>query len=149
MQYDKPLLAAVMGILSAISYEIFTWILLFLGIGKYSLYQLDSFIITLNRPSIFIGFIVSSMSGILVAILLYYGLKKLGQDYIVYKSLLASILTWVILELAFTAIIEGKLISPRPISDYINHFLGTVVFGITLGLLFEKYLFKKTNPNIL
>lgn len=148
MNYDKPLMAAAIGFISTISYEISTQILLHFGVGKYSLYQLNSFIITINRPNIIIGLIVSFGIGCLAGILFYYIAQKLGTDYITIKALIFSILVWLTLELVFTALVEGKTIDIRPISDYFNKFYGTIAFGITLGLLFKRFLLKKLVSNI-
>jgi hypothetical protein len=141
LQYNKPLLAALIGALSTVPGEILTQVLVFLGIGKYSLYQLDSLLITFNRPSIIMGLIVNVIAGGFIAIIFYYAISKLGQDYLVFKSTGVGLLFWLVFELIFTATIEGRFIEIRPISDYYIHIFGTIVFGITLGLLFNKYLF--------
>lgn len=143
MKYDKPLVAALLGCLSTISAEIVTRIFLAFGIGKYSVYEMDSFFITINRPNPIIGFIVSSTIGGLIAILFYYSLEKIGQDYLVIKCALVNIFAWVVLEVISMAIIETRFIGIRPISDYYVHMAGTVVYGITLGILIKKFLIHK------
>lgn len=143
MRYDKPLLAAAIGAASTIPYEIITRIFLFMGIGKYSLYELNSFVVTINRPSEIIGLIVGPVVGGVVAIILYYATIKLGKDYMVLKGIATSLVAWTILELVFTGTIEGKFIPIRPLDDYYIHAFGSVVFGISLGMLFRIILFKK------
>ncbi|OPX87481.1 MAG: hypothetical protein A4E53_02469 [Pelotomaculum sp. PtaB.Bin104] len=143
MNYDKPLLAAALGIASTIPYEITTRVLLFIGMGKYSFYELDSLIVSSNRPSEFLGFIVSSIVGGALAVILYYATKKIGKDYLVLKGIAISLLFGLILEVLFMATIEGKSIPLRPMSDYYTHAFGAVIFGITLGILFKIFLFKK------
>src|SRR4051812_43073159 len=98
--------------------------MIFYGIGKYSLYQLDSLIITLNRPSAIIGFIVSSFVGISITVSFYYALKKLGTDYLIIKNVLVSIFMWIFFELLLTAFIEGRYFNPRPLNDYYIHIIG-------------------------
>jgi len=147
LHYDKPLVAVAIGVLSTIPYELFTRLMLILGIGEYSLYQLDSLIVTINRPSLSMGIIISFLVGGVVSTVFYYSLKKLGPDYIVLKAIVASLLTWATLEVLFTATIEGKYIPIRPIDDYFVHMAGSIVFGITLGLLLNKYLFKNHMKN--
>lgn len=144
MKYDKPLIAVLIGALSTITGEILTRALVFLGIGKYSVYQLDSLLITFNRPTTIIGLIFNFVIGGFTGIVFYYALKKIGLDYLVIKSACVGILAWAFTELIFTVTIEGKYIDIRPISDYYVHILGALTFGITLGLLFKKYLFNRS-----
>jgi len=141
VEYDKPLIAGLLGALSTLIGEISTQLLIYLGVGKYSIYQLDSLLITFNRPSIIVGFIVNFIAGGFIGILFYYAISKLGQDYLVFKGAGVGLLSWGIFELILTATIEGNFIDIRPMSDYYIHLVGTIVFGITLGALFNKYLF--------
>ncbi|MHB8156730.1 MAG: hypothetical protein ACYDEQ_04995 [Desulfocucumaceae bacterium] len=142
MKYDKPLVAAGIGALSTIPYEIITRILVYTGIGKYSLYQLDSLVVTIYRPTAVVGVIVSTVVGGTGAVLFYYGLKKLGTDYLILKSILISLLYWLTLEFIFALAFEDKVIPIRPVADYYSHMSGSLVFGTTLGLLFQRVLFK-------
>jgi hypothetical protein len=145
IKLDKPIIVIFIACFATIPYEIFTRVLLFFGIGKYSLYQLNGFVITIteNRPDAVIGFVVSVAVGGVFGLLFYYSLEKLGTDYLILKAIFSSIFMWVILELVFTSTIEGKTISIRPISDYYVKMLGSIIFGITLGVLFRIFLFKK------
>jgi hypothetical protein len=141
LKTDKPLIAVALGTISAVSYEVFTRVLLYFRIGKYSVYQLSSLIVTLRTPEIFLGMVICSIVGGSIAILFYYLLKKIGSDYLIIKSLLISLLSWILIEAIYTALIEGpRLIPLRPINDYYLQMLGTGVFGITLGILFKKHL---------
>lgn len=142
MTYDKPLIAVLFGCLCTIPAEIVSRILLAFGIGKYSIFELDSLFITINRPNTILGFIVSSTVGGLVSLAFYYSLKKIGHDYLVIKCLLANIVTWVVLEAISMVIIEDKVINIRPISDYYLQMFSTIVYGIILGILFKIFLVK-------
>jgi len=146
LKYDKPLVAALIGFASTIPYEIFTRILLLFGMGKYSLYQLDSLVVTINRPSTTMGLIVSFAVGGVLGVILYYALEKVGTDYIVVKATFLSVFVWVILELIFTSVIEGKTIDIRPMSDYYSKMFGSIAFGVTQGWLLKKFLIKNPNP---
>lgn len=142
MRYDKPMVAALIGSLSTIPSEIVTRALISLGIGKYSIYQLDSLLITFNRPTTIMGLIINIIVGGFAGMVFYYALKKIGWDYLVIKSSAIGLMSWAFFELIFTVTVEGTYIDIRPISDYYVHLLGSLTFGITLGLLFKKYLFK-------
>lgn len=144
LKYDKSLVAAVIGILSTVPYQLLTWVLVSYGIGKYSVYQLTSLIVTINRPIAILGGVISSVVGGTIGMLFYLGLQKIGRDYLVIKSVMASLLAWVIMETIYTWLLEGpKLIQPRPISDYYIQMFGSFLFGATMGLLFKKYLVTK------
>jgi hypothetical protein len=144
LKYDKPLFAAFLGILSTIPYELLTRMFISLGFGKYSVYQLSSLMVTLNRPAPILGFFISVILSCSFATLLYYALKKLGTDYLFLKGTAAGSLFWLFLETFFTWLIEGpRQIPTRPISDYYIHILGASLFGFTTSLLFNIFLFKK------
>jgi hypothetical protein len=143
MYSNKPLTAIMIGVLSTIPFEIILRIAKYLGYAKYSLYQLDSLVITGNRPTTLIGFIVSSMVAGFIAFVFYYSLEKVGTDYIIIKSVFVSILAWSILETVLTLGFEGTKIPVRPISGYYSQFIGIIVFGIIMGLLFKRYLLLK------
>lgn len=146
LKYDKPLIAALIGVLATLPYEIITRVLVFIGIGKYSVYQLTSLVITLNRPSTIIGMILSCTVGGSVTILFYYAIKKLGRDYLVLKGASFSLIVWVLMEAIFVWLIEGpELIDPRPLTDYYIHMIGSIFFGVTASILFRFYLFRKSN----
>lgn len=148
MKSDQSLLAILIGAISTISDEILTRILVFSGIGKYSVYQLASLIVTLNRPDYVLGIILSSEVGGIIALVFYYYLRKLGSKNLLIKSLLMSLLGWTFLELLFTGLIEGpKLIQFRPISDYYIQMFGALLYGLIMGLLFKRYLFKKSTKD--
>jgi hypothetical protein len=146
LEYDKPLIAALLGALSTIPCEILTRALVFFGIGKYSVYQLDSLLITFTRPSIIMGLIVNFIIGGFTATIFYYALKKIGRDYLVTKSIFVGLLLWTFTELVFTSTIEGKYIEIRPISDYYVHIFGAIIYGITLGFLLKIYLVNRSAP---
>ena len=143
MKFDKPLFAILIGILSTIPYELFTRLLMYFGIGQYSIYYLASLIVTINRPTLIIGFIVSSLIGGLIATVLYYALNKLGSDYLVFKGMVSGLLSWVIIEFLFSATIEGKFIPIRTMNDYYSHLLGSIIFGAIMGFMFKSFLFKE------
>ncbi|MGG1677972.1 hypothetical protein ACIFOT_19755 [Neobacillus sp. NRS-1170] len=145
MIQDKVLKIGLLGVLSTIPGEIASRIFAYFGIGKYGIYELASLIITFNRPVFTIGLIVDFLVGSVFAILLYYIFEKLGSCHLVIKTTLCSLLAWLVCELLFSAIIEGKYIPIRPINDYYSHIFSAMIFGITLGLLIKKFIFKKLN----
>jgi hypothetical protein len=67
---------------------------------------------------------------------------KKGEPFLKYDTLFA----WAMTELLFTAIVEGKFVAIRPIDDYYVHVSSAIVFGITLGLSFDRFIFNKSIP---
>lgn len=148
MKFDKPTLAILMGAFATIPYEIFTRILVNLGVAKYSVYQLSSLMITLNRPNTLLGTITSIILGGTISLVFYSVIKILGRDHLIIKSIAISLFSWLVLEVFFMWLIEGRdLIPHRPIQDYYSELFGAIIFGITLGLLFHNYLFKDNIKN--
>ena len=145
MIQDKVLIIGLLGVLSTIPGEIASRIFAYFGIGKYGIYELASLIITFNRPVFTIGLIVDFLVSSVFAILLYFIFEKFGSCHLVIKTTLCSLLVWLVCELLFTGIIEGKYIPIRPINDYYSHIFSAMIFGITLGLLLKKFIFKKLN----
>lgn len=142
MKPNKPLVALLIGVLATIPQEIYTWFLrYFLGIGDYSVYELNSLIITLNRPNAILGLVSTGIVGGIVSILLYYSLNRIGPDYIILKSIVAGVISWVISETIFTWLLEGpRLMHARSISDYFLQLTGAFVYGVILGLLYKRYI---------
>ncbi|WP_026565740.1 hypothetical protein [Bacillus sp. UNC41MFS5] len=145
MIQDKVLKIGLLGALSTIPGEIASRLFAYFGFGKYGIYELASLIITFNRPVFTIGLIVDFLVGSVFAILLYFIFVKLGSCHLVIKTTLCSLLAWLVCELFFSAIIEGKYIPIRPIKDYYSHIFSAMIFGITLGLLIKKFIFNKLN----
>jgi hypothetical protein len=141
---DKLLVTALMGAISTIPAEIISRLLLYFGIGKYCIYQLASLFITLNRPTLILGLILEMIIGSFIAVLFCFAFEKLSSEYLVVKITLASLLAWLVCELAFTFTIEGRFIDIRPISDYYNNLISAAIFGVSLGLLFKRFLFNKS-----
>lgn len=140
MKPDKPLIAAVISAASTVVGELMTRACLMVGIGKYSMYELHSLLVTINRPSEAMGVIVGLVVGGFSGIVFYYALVLIGWDYLVAKSIGFSVLCWVMAELIFTATIEGHFIDIRPITDYYVHLFGAIGYGATTGILFKAYL---------
>lgn len=143
MKYDKPLIAGVLGAISTIAGQVITRGLVSTGIGKYSVYQLISLIVTINRPHEFIGLINNFIIGGFFGVVFYYSLILLGRDYLFLKAICASLFFWILSEIIFTSAIEGRYIDVRPFSDYYVHLIGATSYGATMGWLFKRYLFAR------
>lgn len=141
MANDKPLIAAIIGALSTISAEIISRIMLSLGIGQYSIYLLDSLILTMNRPNFFLGLYINFVIGGLIGLMFYYLIKSIGEANLIVKGAFMGMLATTIAEVIFSSIIEGTHIPLRPIGDYYLHVVGSAGFGLTMGIAFKAYLF--------
>jgi len=145
LKEDRELVAGLIGSLSTIVAELVSKTLGFLKIGKYSTYELASMIITINRPSLIIGFIVSSFVGGILAVMQYYLFMKLHSENIIIKCSAFGVLMWIVLELCFTIFTEGKTIPVRPISAYYVHLISSIFFGITEGIFLKRIIFNESN----
>lgn len=145
MKEDKSLILAIIGVVSTIVSEIITWIGRSTGLADHSDYELTSLIITVNRPSVLLGFVVEGSIGVIISAVLYKLVKETGEKYILLKSVFTGIIAWIIIEILITAILEGKTVPLRELSGYYTHLIGAVGFGITQGFLFKRYILKKAN----
>lgn len=145
LRTDQPLLAALMGALATVPYELVARLLKALGLARFSAYELSSLIVTLNRPNALLGLVTSGIIGGIAAVVLNRAVRQLGTDYLILKGVATGLIAWVITEVVFVWLIEGPgLIAARPVSDYASHLLGAAIFGATLGLLFQRYLLRDT-----
>ncbi|HEY8345051.1 MAG TPA: hypothetical protein VIL66_07665 [Bacillota bacterium] len=142
MRIEQPMAVAIIGALSTIPYEMLSSVLKLLGYAKYSVYELSSLMITLNRPNKILGAFLSMIIGASIAVILYYAIiGRFGWNNIIFKSIFINLQSWLVLEGLFMWLIEGRNFIPlRPISDYYSHLFSVTIFGIILGLLFQKYL---------
>ena len=147
MEDDRFIKAGVIGALSTVIAEIASRILLAAGIGKYSVYQLNSLIVTINRPSEIIGLIINFLIASILSVLIFLMLKKWGDRYTIIICIMISLFTWLLWEFIFTLSIEGKAIEIRPINDYYNHIIDTLVFGASMGILLKCFIFKQAILN--
>lgn len=142
MKKDRLLIAAVIGGLSTISGEIITKILSLLGMGQYAVFELNSLLLTNDKPSMLMGFIINFVIGCYIASAFYLFFEKFGSQHVVMKSTVGSLMIWFIFELAFTALIEDKYIPIRPVADHYVHIIGTALFGVTMGCFLKQFLYK-------
>lgn len=139
------LLAGIIGGASVISGEIVTKLLVWLGVGQYPVFELNSLLLTNNRPSMGMGFVLNAVIGLQVGVLFYLAFMKLGSEHIVIKCTCGSLILWFLFEALFTFVIEGKEIPERSISDHYVHFIGTAAYGLTVGVFLRLLLFRHSN----
>lgn len=143
MKRDELFIAALIAGLSTLAGEAVTKILVLTGVGQYSVFELNSLVVTNDRPSMLMGFILNFIVGSQAGVLFYLLFKRLGNRHLVLKCILGSLPLWLIFELVFTALIEGKSIPERSLADHYVHITGTAVFGLTVGIFMRMILFKK------
>lgn len=140
---DKILVAAVIGAFSTLISEAVSRILHFMGFGKYTIFKLNSFIVTVSVPSDLVGLIVNFYIGSIIGVLIYVALKKWGHRYTIIMSCGVGIFMWFLWEALTTFYIEGKTIPLRPTSDYYVHLISTIAYGIFMGLMMKRFVFNK------
>lgn len=142
---DKIIIAGAIGALSTVVSDIVTNILVSEGFGKYSVYKLVSFDVTITgkRPSELMGLIIYFITGSILGVLIYLILKRWGHRYAILICVLATTLMWFTYENIMTSTIEGKTVPLRPVSDYYVHLIGSICYGVTMGLMMKGFIFKK------
>jgi hypothetical protein len=140
---DKLLIAGAIGIASTVLGEIGSWILLSLGLGKYSVYQLNSLIVTFNKPSILIGFILNILVGGIIGASVYLTVKKWGHKHIIMVSLLYTLISWLCLEVTFNAVVDKNVITSLLMAGYYNSLINAIVHAIFKGFMIKHFLFSK------
>lgn len=139
---DRVLVAGLIGGLSVLSGEIVTAVLVWAGLGEYRVFELNSLVVTINRPSFWMGLLVNFIIGVQVGVAFYLVFKWLGAEHVVIKCTVGSMILWFAFELVFTTGIEGKDIPLRAVSDYYVHAIGTAAYGATVGALMKACLFR-------
>ncbi|WP_027628668.1 hypothetical protein [Ruminiclostridium cellobioparum] len=145
MKEDKTLILGMIGVFSTIISEMITWIGKLTGLANHSDYELTSLIVTLNRPTVPLGFVIEGSIGVIISAVLFKLVKETGGKYILLKSVITGIVAWIIIEILITLIVEGKTIPLRELKAYYTHLIGAIGFGITQGLLFKRYILNKVH----
>lgn len=140
---DKLLIAGAIGIASTVVGEIGSWILLSLGIGEYSVYQLNSLIVTFNKPSILIGFILNLLIGGIIGASVYLTVKKWGHKHIIMVSLLFTLISWLCLEITFNAVVDKNLITSLLMANHFNTLINAIIHAIFKGFMIKHFIFSK------
>ena len=139
----RILIAGAISAISTLVAEIVSWVFKYLGIGKNSLYQINSLIITGNRPSFLMGLILNVIIGANLGAIIYLILKKWGHRYTIIISIMCALIMWFIWEIVFTINFEGTVISRRPIIGYYDHLICSLVYGASMGLMLKRFIFSK------
>lgn len=145
MKEDKTLILGMIGVFSTIISEMITWIGKLTGLANHSDYELTSLIVTLNRPTVPLGFVIEGSIGVIISAVLFKLVKETGGKYILLKSVITGIVAWIINEILITMIVEGKTMPLRELEAYYTHLIGAIGFGITQGLLFKRYILNKVH----
>jgi hypothetical protein len=143
-QFDKPLLAALIGSIAAVAKALTTLLGKALGLGTWDLIRLSATIITHNQIKgfgvIILGWLILLIIGAIIGTILYYSLYLLGKDYLLFKSIGIGILVW-IFDTTMAFIFGTPISVYRNLSNYVIFFASAIVYGITVWYLFERFIF--------
>lgn len=140
---EKILVAGVIGASSTLVAELVSWIFNYLRIGPYSVYQLNSLIITGNRPSVLIGLLVNFVVGSILGTIVYLMLRTWGHRFTIIISIACTLIMWFIWEIVFTINIEGEIVPYRSMASYYKHLICSLVYGTSMGLMLKQFIFSK------
>ncbi|GFZ33174.1 hypothetical protein CSC2_37000 [Clostridium zeae] len=141
---DRILVAGAIGIVSTVVGEICSWIFVYLGIGTYSTYQINSLIVTYNKPSVLVGLFLNLIMGGIIGAAVYLTLKKWGHEHIIMVSLVYTLVAWMCIEIIANAVVDKNLIDTRVIGGYFNQIISAVIHAVAKGLMLKWFIFNKS-----
>mgnify|MGYP005853146075 CR=1 FL=1 len=145
-QYDKPLLAVLAGALSGIAKALVTFIGKKLGLATIDIVQIGAAIITKHQifglGQYIIGWIVHILISGFIGVGFYYSLILFGRDYLIPKAIGAGLFFWLVNSII--ALYLGlPLFHYRNLTMHLILFVSGIIYGVTLGWLLGKYVFKE------
>ena len=140
---NKLLIAGAIGIASTVVGEIGSWILISFGFGKYSVFQSNSLIVTFNKPSILIGFILNLLIGGIIGSTVYLTTKKWGHRHIIIVSLLFTMTAWLALEIITNSIVDENIVASRQMSGFYNSIINAVAHAVFKAIMIKRLIFDK------
>ncbi|KHD37120.1 membrane protein [Clostridium acetobutylicum] len=138
------IIAGLIGIVSTIVGEICSRIFIYFGIGKYSAYQLNSLIVTYNRPSAILGFMLNLLIGGIIGAAVYLTAQKWGDKHVILLSLAYTLVAWMFLEIIFNVVVNKSTVTTREFSGYYNQYISAVIHAVAKGLMLNFFIFKKS-----
>ncbi len=144
MKYDKPLLAMLIGILGGIPVEIYTQLMKYFQLTTVSAAESIS-MMWMEEGSWLIGGLGVIGFGSWVGLIIYYGTKILGADYLIIKAIILTMTAESLLFNIFGTL--GK--NPYLIQDQsgnLVHASAAAIGGLSVGFLMKKYLVIETAP---
>lgn len=146
MNYDKPLLAMLIGMIVVIPIEIMA--LFFKRLGWITITNGEACsMIYMPQGSWILGLLALPMVGAFAAIFLYYLTKVIGTDYLPLKGMFIGMLAYSFIFAVFGTLARNSQMLQTALGNYI--FAGTSGFaGAFAGYLMKKYLFKDSNRSI-
>lgn len=140
VKYDKPLLAALVGAVSVVPYEIIVIIAKYFGLVSLTVFQMNSMLIY-KQGSWLIGAVTTPLIGGIVSFVLYRMLQIIGTDYLPIKGVFAALITWAILETFFELVFRG-ITTEKTVLGHFIHAFGAGTAGFTIGYLLKKFVIK-------
>lgn len=143
MKYDKPLLAALIGIIAIIPYEAISLIAKYLGWTTLSVFEMNSKIFD-RHGSWMVGALTTLLTSAVVVFIFYELLRVIGVDYMILKGIAAAMTSWLIFE-AILHMVRGA--TGEPVSGHFIHALGAAVSGFVIGYMFKRFLISPVPEN--
>lgn len=144
MKYDKPLLAALIGIIAIIPYEAISLIAKYLGWTTLSVFEMNSKIFDTHGAWV-VGALTTLLTSAVVVFIFYELLRLIGVDYIILKGIAASMTSWLIFEGILQSGIRGA--AEEPVSGHFIHAFGAAVSGFVIGYMLKRFLISPVPEN--
>lgn len=143
MNYDKPLLAMLIGIIVIIPLEIMA--LFFKHLGWITITNGEACsIMFMPEGSWTLGLLALPLVGAIAILILYYLTKIIGTDYLPIKGTLVGMCAYSFIFTIFGTLADNHHMLQSTLGNYI--FASSSGFGGFLaGILMKKYLFKESS----
>ncbi len=141
---DKIITAGIIGIVSTIVGEICSWIFIYFGIGKYSTYQINSLIVTYDKPSAMVGFFLNLLFGGIIGAAVYLTANKWGNRHVMLISLAYTLVAWMVIEIVFNGVVYKSIIEARELSGYYGQYISAVIHAVAKAIMLNHFIYHKS-----
>lgn len=143
MTKDTIILGTIAGFIGNIFKEVLSWIFYFLGYLRYTFVHIAAGTLIskefLDNPiSLAVGFIADFILAGTVGVFTLLLIRRTGNDYPIYKSIIFSLLLYVIVFGALMSLNITKISLQTPLPNFLQLF-PHLFFGLGMGLIIKKY----------
>lgn len=138
MNYNKPLIAILIGAFVLIPLEIYTQVMKYLGLTTISSFELTSMMF-MREGNWIIGGLAGPAVGALAVFVLYQLTKIIGSDYLPIKGAVIGMFTYAAIVVIFATLGRNPNMAQN-VSGNLVHTSAAALGGLLAGILMRKYL---------
>lgn len=141
MNYNKPLIALLIGAFVLIPLEIYTQAMKYLGLTTISSFELTSMMF-MREGNWIIGGLAGPAVGALAVFVLYQLTKIIGSDYLPIKGTVIGMFTYAAIVVIFATLGRNPNMAQN-VSGNLVHTSAAALGGLLAGILVRRYLLVK------